>query len=156
MTRLASTLIAVLGYASASSATARDPAVVTQEAKDVLAAELAECAAYYNVVVGVAEQPSAPQELRDSGALGAQRSADTALETAARLSSAAKARAQYSLALQSIIRQVRDDLAGFSGIATRYALPCKDIVEHPDRRFAYWFVEKDKSEPAGIPENQEK
>jgi hypothetical protein len=47
------------------------------------------------------------------------------------------------LVQQAIVRDVKG-AAGFSGVAARYMFPCKDIVERPDKRFAYWLVEKDK------------
>ena len=39
------------------------------------------------------------------------------------------------------------DLAGgisFSELQAKYLFPCNDIVERPDKRFAYWLTEKAK------------
>lgn len=46
-------------------AAARDPAAVVEDANDAVAAELAECAAYYQVSAVVAENASGPKELRE-------------------------------------------------------------------------------------------
>jgi hypothetical protein len=122
---------------------ARDLLAVTEEAKDAVASELAECAAYYIIAAAASADASAPQELRDSATQGALQSANAALEASTKLSNPAMAAARMNLFQQAMIRRVKEP-AGFSGVAAQYMFPCKDIVERPDQRFAYWLVEKDK------------
>jgi hypothetical protein len=120
---------------------------VAEEAKDAVAFELAECAAYYVVAAAAAADASAPQELRDSAKEAALKSANAALEASATLTNPSLAASRMDLSQQVIVRKVKEP-AGLSGVAARYMFPCKDIVERPDQRFAYWLVEKNKlSEP---------
>ena len=41
-------------------------------------------------------------------------------------------------------REMNSDWRNFSLIAVEHMWSCKDIVERPDKRFAYWVQEKSK------------
>jgi hypothetical protein len=47
------------------------------------------------------------------------------------------------LSAQTTTRQMAGSWENFSIIAAKYMWPCKDRVEAPDKRFAYWLKEKE-------------
>jgi hypothetical protein len=67
---------------------------------------------------------------------------ETAIGTAALLSSQEVAAARMELARQTMVREMKHDWANFSLIQVKYLYSCKDIVEQPDQRLSYWVNEK--------------
>jgi hypothetical protein len=127
-----------------------EPGDATQGARDDVAAELSQCAAYYALVAAKIEASEFPSANRNKGVAQAKQVSDIAIGMAGQLSSAEVAAARMELARQTMQREMKNDWANFSPIAVRYMRSCKDIVEHPDERFAYWMTEKSKL-PDGPP-----
>jgi len=123
---------------------ARDPAVVAKEATSEVAAELAACAAYYTIVAAGAELSLPPGKQRDDAVVAFKTSANSALVTSAQLTNPKVAEARMTLSMQSMMRQLDGNNENFSIIGVQYMLPCKDLLEAPNKRFAYWLKEKEK------------
>jgi hypothetical protein len=122
----------------------QEPGDATQDARDNVAAELSQCAAYYVLVAAKIEASDFPGPNRNKGVAQAKQASEIAIGMAAQLSSADVAAARMDLARQTMEREMKNDWGNFSLIAVRYLRSCKDIVERPDERLAYWLKEKSK------------
>jgi len=123
----------------------RELAEAVQDAKDEVAGELARCAAYYAIAAAMISVSDAPgPDLRDKGIAQTKQAAETAIGMAAQMSSPAIAAARMDLARQTMQREMKNDWGNFSLIQVKYMWSCKDLVERPDDRFAYWVKEKSK------------
>ena len=122
----------------------REPGDATQDARDEVAAELSQCAAYYVLVAAKIEASDFPGPARNRGVAQAKRASEIAIGMAAQLNSAEVATARMELAKQTMQREMKNDWANFSLTAVRYMRSCKDIVDRPDERFAHWLKEKAK------------
>jgi hypothetical protein len=52
-------------------------------------------------------------------------------------------------AVDTMGREIKGDWGNCSLLATKYRGACKDLIEHPEERGAYWV--KEKSNPPGKP-----
>jgi len=125
-------------------AAARDPTIVAKEAASEVAFELAECAAYYAIAGAAAEASLAHGPERDAIVAGTRKSGDVAFNASVQLTSQKVAAARLDLSIQTMTRQMEGSWENFSIIGAKYMWPCKDRVEAPDKRFAYWLKEKEK------------
>ena len=121
-----------------------DAGDATQGARDGVAAELSQCAAYYALVAAKIEASEFPGANRNKGVAQAKQASQIAIGMAAQLSSADVAAARMEVARQTMEREMKNDWGKFSLIAVRYMRSCKDIVERPDERLVYWLKEKSK------------
>ena len=137
--------VAVVGAIAISGPSfARDPAAVAREATNEVASELAECAAFYAIAAAGMEATIAPDQERYNVVASLKKSAETAIGVSVKLTDPKIAAERINLARQTITRQMQSTWENLSIIVARYKEPCKDRVEAPDKRFAYWFKEKDK------------
>ena len=141
--RVAAILIAG-AMAVSGSGFARDSVAVAKEVSSEVAAELAECAAYYAVAAAATEASFAPSPERDEIVTGAKKAEEAAIVASAQLTSQKIAAARVSLSVQTLTHQMEGSWENFSIVAAKYAWPCKDRVEALDKRFAYWLKEKEK------------
>jgi hypothetical protein len=96
------------------------------------------------IVAAGADISLAPGKQRDDAVASFKKSAQTAFEMSVQLTNQKIAEARMNLAMQSMMRQLDGKGENFSIIGVEYMLPCKDRVEAPDKRFAYWLKEKEK------------
>ena len=122
----------------------RELADASPDAKNELATELSQCAAYYSLAAAKIEAGDFAGPARNKGVAQAKRVSEIAIGMAAQFSSAEVAAARMELARQTMQREMKNDWGNFSLIAVRDMRSCKDIVERPDERLAYWLKEKAK------------
>lgn len=106
--------------------------------------ELAQCAAFYAIAAAGVEASIAPDQERDDVVASLKKSAETAIGLSVQLTNPKIAAERINLARQKMTRQMEGSWENLSSIVAQYKGPCKDRVEAPDQRFAYWFKEKDK------------
>lgn len=124
-------------------AVARDPAAVTREAGDELAAEYSSCAAYYVLSSEGMRRANMGPEI-DNAADNGRKLAEHAVVESAKLTSPEVAQARMSIAQQTMMRTMKFDYANLSLVAAEYAFKCKDLLEHPEQRLSERLAEKDK------------
>ena len=82
---------------------------------------------------------------RDKGIAGAKQSGENAIKLSVAMSNDAIAGARVQLDFDTMQRELKGDSKNFSLLAAKYLWSCKDIVERPDKRVAYWVTKKSNS-----------
>jgi hypothetical protein len=128
-----------LGALTALPATAYDE----QRAKNNLAHELANCAAYYMIAKEGFERGGVGTDQARAAVVVMDESIKLGVELSAKLTSEELAVSRVKLAIEENRRKMIGTMDNFSIIAAEFAFPCKDLIEAPDKRMKYW-LEKDK------------
>ena len=118
-------LIATTGPAAAYS---------PEEARNSLASDLAECAAYFTIsAVGL--ERAGPKKVSDDY----HKAAQVALDLSASMSKPETARARLQLALRSQMRRIDHSYDNIAILMVDYSDQCKAILERPADRLQYWL-----------------
>ena len=125
------TLLAVL-IVFGSSAGAYEP----ERAKNNVAHEAAECAAYFLLA-------SAAPTLGQSTVQGLRAKYTALAEVSIFFSSVEVTKARVSLASESMRREMKQDWSNFSIVIQKYNYPCLDLANNPEARLKYWLDTKD-------------
>jgi hypothetical protein len=136
-----------IAMAIATPGFGRDPAIVTKEARDAVAAEFTECASYYAIAARGFERSHAPGKERDEAVATYTKSASLAFWMSAAPTNRKEASVRMELALQSMGRQLGSNWENLSTIDVQHSDRCKNLADGVDKRLEYWKREMDKLPP---------
>ena len=127
--RLIISILSFLLAASLQESSASDE----ETARNNLASELVECAAYYDIA---AEGIRRTGNLE--GAAVSEKAAQTALEIARQYSRDEVVLARYKLAMEGHIKTIDGNYSNLSLLIVKYKDICKQALETPQDRLNYW------------------
>lgn len=102
--------------------------------------EATECAAYHAVVGGVLKgdkrEPHLSEKYLKTGTLLLERAAILATMIDQK---AAAIIARYKISIDEMMKAIDNSATNISILYSKYAYPCKAVVEKPDDRLRYWL-----------------
>lgn len=107
-----------------------------ERARNNLAHDFAECAAYYQLM---GEQP----RIDDAAKKNFSDVSASLMQLSVGLTSLKLAYARFEMALKTLTREMDNNWGNLSIVLNKYAYPCKDMVENPQARLQYWLDKKD-------------
>jgi hypothetical protein len=107
-----------------------------ERARNNLAHELAECAAYYHL-------SGQMQGLTDAQKKAFTDSSASLMQLSISLTSVKVGFARFELSMKTMTREMDNNWENYSIVLNKYAFPCKDLAENPDTRLRYWLDKRD-------------
>ena len=130
-------------FLATTPVSARDPKAAVADARDEVAAELAECAAYYVISARVIKNSAVAPDVAERVSKQSLDSGEMALAASTELTSELVATTRMNADMQALMRQLQGGTS-FSSIMSKHNYPCKERIEHPEERMKYWVGEKSK------------
>jgi hypothetical protein len=116
--------------------------------RDDVAGEAAACSVYFALTAAMMERSLAAGSDRDKEVTDWVRSSNAALAIADAVGNKEKTSAVVKLTGEHIKRVTNGSFENFAVVAAEYAYPCKDLIDEPTKRVAYW-MEKEELSLAG-------
>ena len=111
-------------------------------ARNNLASELVNCGVYFVFAAEAIDRHPAKRPQGQASVERYQSLSVTALTLAGELTNVDVTKARMQMAKEAMGQDMKGTFDNFAIVIAKYATPCKELMEAPERRFQYWLDKK--------------